>query len=54
MANFLHDQQITNMTINEDKMKQISALFTNRAQRYNNEIAKDSDESKKVSPYFYY
>lgn len=51
MANFLRDQQITNMTISEDKIKQISAFFISRFQGYNTSIAK-VDEAKIALLYF--
>lgn len=52
MANFLRDQQITNITINEYKIRQISTLFINRAQYFNTAIPGNSEPAKKALLYF--
>lgn len=41
MAHFLCDQVITNVTITENTIKQISSLFENRLARFNANIAED-------------
>ncbi|HHT9910527.1 TPA: hypothetical protein ACT9LC_001693 [Legionella pneumophila] len=48
MAHFLRDQQITNVTISEEMIKQISALFVSRTTSFNMAIPVANDESKKA------
>lgn len=48
MAHFLRDQQIVNVTISEEMITQISALFVSRTTSFNMAIPASNDESKKA------